>query len=301
MHDPGKHDAALIDLAELVQRRETRAGSATAWHACDVTGPAILREAPSSRLGRYEARTDGPLLALSVCFIAVYALEVAAPGLPAGLRSLTAGVSWVIWAAFAVDLAIRVWLTERRLRYLVTHPIDVLMVLLPALRPLRVLRVFTAGQAFVTRGGRMSLLRSTRAIATAAAVLILIAALAALDAERDAPGTHMTTLADSLWWAATTVSTVGYGDTFPVTGTGRLVAVALMLVGISLVGVITATVAAWFIDQTRDVEKAESADLAERLRKMEATLTEIHAVVLAGRPELQARPSNGQPAAPPAG
>jgi voltage-gated potassium channel len=46
----------------------------------------------------------------------------------------------------------------------------------------------------------MSLLRSTRAIATAAAVLILIAALAALDAERDAPGTHMTTLADSLWW-----------------------------------------------------------------------------------------------------
>ena len=210
-------------------------------------------------------------------------------------------MSWVIWAAFAVDLAIRAWLTERRLRYLLTHPIDVLMVLLPALRPLRVLRVFTAGEAFVTRGGRMSLLRSTRAIATAAAVLILIAALAALDAERDASGTHMTTLTDSLWWAATTVSTVGYGDTFPVTGTGRLVAVALMLVGISLVGVITATVAAWFIDQTRDAEKAESADLAERLRKMEATLAEIHAVVLAGGPELPARPSNGQPAAPPGG
>jgi hypothetical protein len=68
-----------------------------------------------------------------------------------------------------VDLAVHVWLVDRRGHYLLTHPIDVLMVLLPGLRPLRVLRVFTAGQALVTRGGRMSLLRSTQAIATAAA------------------------------------------------------------------------------------------------------------------------------------
>lgn len=130
-----------------------------------------------------------------------------------------------------------VWLAERRRHYLLTHPIDVIMVLLPALR---VLRIFTAGQALVSRGGRWSLLRSTQAITTAAGLLVFIAALAALDAERDAQGSHITTLADPLWWAATTVTTVGYGDTFPVTATGRLVAVALMLVGISLVSVIHA-------------------------------------------------------------
>ena len=248
---------------------------------------------------RYEARTDAPLLVLSVCFIAVYSLEVAAPGLPAGLRFLIDATSWVIWALFAVDLAIRVWLAERRLRYLLTHPVDVLVVLLPALRPLRVLRVFTAGQALVTRGGRVSLLRSTQAVATAAAILILIAALSVLDAERDAPGAHITTFPDALWWAATTVTTVGYGDMFPITGAGRMVAVALMFVGISLVGVITATVAAWFIDQTRDAAKAENVDLAERLRKMEATLAELHAVVLADGPELPARTTNGKPATPP--
>jgi voltage-gated potassium channel len=196
-----------------------------------------------SRLDRYEARTDRPLLVLAVGFVAVYAVQVTAPGLPAGVHRVLEAVTWLVWLAFAADLATRVWLAEHRWRYVAGHPLDVVMVLLPALRPLRVLRAFTAGHTLVSRGGRLSLLRSTQAVVTAAGLLVLIAALAALDAERDAPGTHMTTLADSLWWAATTVTTVGYGDTFPVTATGRLVAVALMLVGISLVSVITATLA----------------------------------------------------------
>jgi voltage-gated potassium channel len=116
-------------------------------------------------------------------------VQVTAPGLPAPIHRLLDGVSWLIWGVFAADLVIRVWLAERWGQYLLTHPIDVLVVLLPALRPLRVLRVFSAGQTLVSRGGRLSLLRSTQAIATAAGLLVLIAALAALDAERGAPGT----------------------------------------------------------------------------------------------------------------
>lgn len=235
-----------------------------------------------SRLDRYEARTDRLLLALAIGFVVVYAAQVTAPGLPGTVHGLLDAVSWCIWAAFAVDLAARVWLAERRWRYLLTHPVDVVMVLLPALRPLRVLRVFTAGQALVSRGGRLSLLRSTQAIATAAGLLVFIAALAALDAERDAPDSHITTLADSLWWSATTVTTVGYGDTFPVTANGRLVAVALMLVGISLVSVITATVAAWFLAQTREATEDREADLLARLSRLETTLDEVHAA-LTGR------------------
>jgi voltage-gated potassium channel len=228
-----------------------------------------------SRLARYTARTDRPLLVLAVCFIAVYTTELAGSNWPSDVHDLFEAISWGIWAVFAVDLGIRVCLAERRWRYLLTHPVDVLVVLLPALRPLRVLRVFTAGQALVARGGRLSLLRTTRAIATTAGLLVLIAALAALDAERHAPGSHITNLGDALWWAATTVTTVGYGDTYPVTGTGRVVAAALMLVGISLVGAVTAAIAAWFVAQTRDAAREEEAHLVARLARIEDALADI--------------------------
>ena len=111
------------------------------------------------------------------------------------------------------------------------------------LRPLRVLRVFTATQALFTRSG--GLLRRGQAIGLTALLL---------DAERGAPGANIETPGEALWWAATTVTTVGYGDVYPVTTTGRIVAVASMVVGIALIGSVTATVAAWFVGQGRQAE-----------------------------------------------
>ena len=71
-----------------------------------------------------------------------------------------------------------------------------------------------------------------------------------------------------------------------------------MVVGISLVSIITATIAAWFLDQTHEAATAERADLAERLQKVEAILAEIHAAVIGGGPELPVRTTNGQHATP---
>jgi voltage-gated potassium channel len=89
---------------------------------------------------------------------------------------------------------------------------------------------------------------------------VSLGALAVLDAERNAPDANITTAGDALWWASTTVTTVGYGDRFPLTTEGRFIAVGLMLVGISLVGSLTAVIAAWMI---KNVEKPGQEDEAQ--------------------------------------
>ena len=79
---------------------------------------------------------------------------------------------------------------------------------------------------------------------------IFIAYVAAIQitiSERAVEGSNIKNFGDGIWWAITTVTTVGYGDKFPTTMEGKFLAVGLMIVGISLMGVITASVAAWFV------------------------------------------------------
>lgn len=71
-------------------------------------------------------------------------------------------------------------------------------------------------------------------------------------AERGEPGATIQGVGDGLWWAITTLTTVGYGDIYPSTTEGRFIAVGLMVSGICVLGVISATVAAWFVKMTQD-------------------------------------------------
>jgi voltage-gated potassium channel len=124
-------------------------------------------------------------------------------------------------------------------------------------------------------------LRRTRALFThrglhfvLLAVLAIILACSALvlSFEVNAKGSNIHNFGDALWWAVVTVTTVGYGDKFPVTAGGRGVATVLMFVGIGLIGVLTATVASYFVEQTADEDRA---DLVERLDRMEAMLKQL--------------------------
>lgn len=84
-----------------------------------------------------------------------------------------------------------------------------------------------------------------------------MAAIAVLDAERGKQNSNIDDIGDALWWAVTTITTVGYGDRYPVTAVGRLVAAALMVFGIALLGVLTASIAAWFV---RVVQESDGRD-----------------------------------------
>jgi len=99
-----------------------------------------------------------------------------------------------------------------------------------------------------------------------------------LDAERDAPDASITTFGDALWWTITTISTVGYGDRYPVTVQGRVVAGALMVAGIALLGVVTASIASWFVESVRandrETERVEAqlAEVLVELKELRARL-----------------------------
>jgi voltage-gated potassium channel len=92
---------------------------------------------------------------------------------------------------------------------------------------------------------------------------------------RQSSEANIKSFADALWWAITTVTTVGHGDRYPTTGTGRFVAGGLMLAGIALLGIVTASLASWLLDKVREVEA--HAQAATR-RDMERLAEEVHAL-----------------------
>jgi voltage-gated potassium channel len=214
-----------------------------------------------SKYDAYAQRTDGILLVLGFVFLVLWTLDTIAVGLPSPVPGLITLLNGLIWLAFVIDLSVRIALAHSSWRFVLKHPLDILAVLYPALRPLKILSVFTNGSKVLRGTGALN---ATRAVALSAALLMWIGAVAILSAERGVAGSNISGFGDALWWALVTTTTVGYGDFFPVTMTGRIVAGALMVVGISLIGVVTASVAAWFVRlTTAEADERDEASIAK--------------------------------------
>jgi len=217
----------------------------------------------AKRLKSYEQRTSTLMVLLAAGFLVLYAVQVLAVDLPQWLRLTTQVINGAIWLVFVIDLVIRVLLADNRLTYLLRHPIEVVALILPMFRFLRILRVITAGDWLATRRGRLAVGRTATATVIAVLFVATVAALGMLDAERTATDANITDFGEALWWAFTTMSTVGYGDTYPVTPPGRFLAVIMMLMGVSLLGIVSATLAANFLARTQ--LDAESEAGVERM------------------------------------
>lgn len=230
-----------------------------------------------SRVTRWEQRTEWPLAIAAVAFLIAFAWPILDPGLTPRWHTVCTLVDRIIWAVFAVDILVRLTVTEQRRRYASRHVLDLLVVALPVLRPLRLLRLLVLLRVLNQRAATSLRGRVALYVSSAATLIVFCASLAVLDAERGRPHATINDFGDALWWAATTVTTVGYGDRYPVTGTGRLVAVGLMLCGIALLGVVTATIASWLLDQVRAEETLTRAATQEDLRELHDEVRQLRA------------------------
>ena len=93
--------------------------------------------------------------------------------------------------------------------------------------------------------------------------------------EAHARGANIHGFADAVWWAVVTVTTVGYGDKYPLTAAGRGVATVLMFVGIGLIGILTATIASYFVDERASETHAEIVTVRAQLDRLETLLQSL--------------------------
>jgi voltage-gated potassium channel len=213
-----------------------------------------------SRVEAWERRTEPALVLLAVMFFVAYAWTVLDPDLPDGLALALHLVRVGVWALFALDLGIRLTLVDRRGAYLLRRWYDVAFVLLPVLRPLLLIRYLVKVRINGRRFWRGRANQVTTYVLAASVLLLVTCALAVLNAERDAPDATIRTFGESMWWAMATVTTAGYGDYVPVTTSGRLVGVVLMVTGIGMLGSVTAAVAAWFMEKVETAARPGSSE-----------------------------------------
>lgn len=208
-------------------------------------------------LNTYFEKAELTYLALGFGFLLIYSLQVLLP-MEKYLFDALEVLASIIYVVFVIDLVLRVFAagkdlltTAGMLAFLKENWLMILAAVLPAFRSLRVLRVVLVLRGITpflkTRASKMGIV-----IGVALPLVLYTAALSVYEAERFADGANITSFGEAIWWAFASVTTVGYGDRYPVTEEGRFVATFLMVIGIGLFSSFTALLAAWVMGQRSD-------------------------------------------------
>jgi voltage-gated potassium channel len=215
------------------------------------------------------------MLVAALLVVPAIAIEQSEAGQPWNTIALV--INWATWLAFVTEAILMLSVVDDRWRWVRDHPLEVAIVIvtspflpasLQAARAFRLLRLLPLIRAGLL-ARRLLTTEGVRDVAVLALLTVLGggAAFAAVEPEED-----LTTF-DGVWWAVETVTTVGYGDTFPTTPSGRAIAVVVMLVGIGFVALLTAAAAERFM-RGREAEQ-QRVELQERLDEIAARLAAL--------------------------
>jgi voltage-gated potassium channel len=261
-------------------------------------GPMDPRRARLARMEQY-LRFPMALLGLAWAVTGIIALTSHADG--AAARTSVA-ILFALWAVVVLEAVLRYAVVPDRRRYLAARQIEPVLVAFPILQVWRIVGVERASVLWGDGIERLLAILRHRGlfrVLLAAVGLVFLGAWLVMLFEQHARDSNIHSYHDALWWAVVTVTTVGYGDRFPLTEGGRAVAIVLMLVGIGLIGVLTATVASFFVqehtDANRDQLQAAHEDLGARLADIDARLARLETVLIGSAPGVVAPSAPGGP------
>jgi voltage-gated potassium channel len=230
---------------------------------------------------RIEGVTKYPMVLLGIAWLVV-AIITLTTDLNGSASRFLVGTLFALWAILLVEYLVRLVVTPDRRGYLKRRWVEPVTVVLPVFQGWHLVGIERMTLLVHEAALRIeAILRhhSLFRVLIAATATLFIGAWLVLLFEENAKGSNIHSYPDALWWAIVTVTTVGYGDRFPVSAGGRAVAVVLMLVGIGLIGVLTATVASVFIKEHTDATKEEfkkgHADLGQQLTVMGDRLADV--------------------------
>ena len=262
-----------------------------------------------------ERVTKYPMALLGIAWLVV-AIVIGTTNVTGTAPTVLVATLFVLWVILLAEYLIRLVVSPDRRGYLRRRWVEPVTVVVPPLQGWHVIGIEKMSLLLHEGGLRVSAVlkhHSLFRVLIAAAGTLFIGAWLVLLFEKNAAGSNIHSYANALWWAIVTVTTVGYGDRYPTTEGGRAVATVLMLVGIGLIGVLTATVASVFVKEHTDANREEyqkgHADLGQRLsviserladieRRLGATPADIEAVDAAADADAAADDAAGEPAEP---
>ena len=274
-------DAEIIDAGEPETHTTTiRTVTRT------VTDPP--RRAPRTRLFRtlskyrgeknlaaWEDRTSTPMFVASVLYLLAFAAPIMSTRIQEPYDGYLNIIQMILWGLFAADYCVRLYLAPRRLYFITHNLMNLAIVLLPAWRIVSFLAMIhlTANRQYK----RLSELGMKLFGYTA--IFIIMFALSIYSVESSEPGAMIRDLPTAYWWTFTTLATVGYGDVYPVTGIGRVIAVIVMLYGVGLVAVATGALASWIIEKIGGVEEQEHPATKADVDDLRLEIAELRALL----------------------